>query len=188
MRAQTLAVPGATPRPLLYQGVVPGIEPHSNCHISQLTFRIEVFLTILEFTCYELLIAYGFIFIPLSLHGWEAFPTPGALTHTKITVGPSHQWRHKSWVSLHGPPCVYGVLGTPHGEVRDKLYLLCSLYRSNYHSYSLDIDSNQAYSLNIDFMYMIECNGGVFSPSLVQRSLYNYLFPLSKILYFWLLI
>ena len=36
-------------------------------------------------------------------------------------LGPSHQRRHKSWVSLQGPPCADGVLGTPHGEVRDKI-------------------------------------------------------------------
>jgi hypothetical protein len=33
---------------------------------------------------------------------------PGALTHNRI-LGPSHQWRHKSRVSLQGPPCVHGV-------------------------------------------------------------------------------
>jgi hypothetical protein len=32
----------------------------------------------------------------------RAPPTLGSL-------GPSHQWRHKSWVSLRGPPCVHGV-------------------------------------------------------------------------------
>jgi len=35
------------------------------------------------------------------------------------SLGPSHQRRHKSRVSLRGPPCAHGVLGTPHGEVRD---------------------------------------------------------------------
>jgi hypothetical protein len=35
------------------------------------------------------------------------------------SLGPSHQWRHKSRVSLRGPPCAHGVAGTPHGEVRD---------------------------------------------------------------------
>jgi hypothetical protein len=30
-------------------------------------------------------IAHGFTLMTLSLRGWEAFPTPGALTHTKIT-------------------------------------------------------------------------------------------------------
>ena len=35
------------------------------------------------------------------------------------SLGPSHQRRHKSWVSLRGPLCAHGVLGTPHGEVRN---------------------------------------------------------------------
>ena len=35
--------------------------------------------------------------------------------------GPSPQWRHKSQVSLWGPPCAHGVAGTPHGEVRDTI-------------------------------------------------------------------
>ena len=39
--------------------------------------------------------------------------------HTLGSLGPPHQQRHKSWVSLPGPPCAHGVLGTPHGEVGD---------------------------------------------------------------------
>jgi len=35
------------------------------------------------------------------------------------SLGPSHQRRHKSPVSLQSPPCVQGVSGTPYGEVRD---------------------------------------------------------------------
>ena len=41
---------------------------------------------------------------------------------TLESLGPSHQWRHKSGVSLRGPPCAHGVLGTPHGAV-------CDIYR-----------------------------------------------------------
>ena len=33
------------------------------------------------------------------------------------SLGPSHQWRHKSGVLLRGPPCAYGVSGTPHGDI-----------------------------------------------------------------------
>ena len=33
------------------------------------------------------------------------------------SLGPSHQWCHKSRVSLWAPPCAHGVVGTPHGEV-----------------------------------------------------------------------
>jgi hypothetical protein len=35
------------------------------------------------------------------------------------SFGPSHHWRHKSRVSLRGPPCFHGVSGIPFGEVRD---------------------------------------------------------------------
>jgi hypothetical protein len=45
----------------------------------------EVFLSILESSRHELCIVHGFTFITLSLRGWEAFRTPGALTHTSIT-------------------------------------------------------------------------------------------------------
>src|ERR1700738_4022088 len=35
------------------------------------------------------------------------------------SLGPSHQRRHKSRVSLRGPPCAHGVSGTPYGEVHN---------------------------------------------------------------------
>ena len=35
------------------------------------------------------------------------------------SLGPSHQWHHKSRASLRGPPCAHGGAGTPQGEVRD---------------------------------------------------------------------
>src|SRR5579872_3821578 len=47
----------------------------------------------------------------------EPSPTLGSL-------GPSHQRRHKSRVSLRGPPCAQGVSGTPYGEVRDTVAFL----------------------------------------------------------------
>jgi hypothetical protein len=47
-------------------------------------------------------------------HSKRPGPSP-----TLRSLGPSHQWRHKSRVSLRGPPCAYSVVGTPHGEVRD---------------------------------------------------------------------
>ena len=36
-------------------------------------------------------------------------------------LGPSHQWRHNTRVSLQGPLFAHGVLGTSHGEVRNKI-------------------------------------------------------------------
>jgi hypothetical protein len=35
------------------------------------------------------------------------------------SLGPSHHRRHKSRVSLRGPPCAHGVSDIPFGEVRD---------------------------------------------------------------------
>ena len=61
----------------------------------------------------------GLLFVILSLHGWEVFPMPGALSHTRI-IWASHQWRHKSRVSFLGPPCAHGVWGIPYGEVCNK--------------------------------------------------------------------
>ena len=54
----------------------------------------------------------------ISLYGWEAFPTPGAFTHTRITLALS-QWCHKPRVSLQGPLYTHDFAGTPHREVRD---------------------------------------------------------------------
>ena len=51
----------------------------------RLTPLIEVFLSILESSRHELRITHGLIFMTPSLRGWETFPTPGALTHTRIT-------------------------------------------------------------------------------------------------------
>jgi hypothetical protein len=39
---------------------------------------------------------------------------------TLVSLGPSHHLRHKSRVSLRGPPCALGVSGIPYGEVRDR--------------------------------------------------------------------
>ena len=54
-----------------------------------------------------------------------ASPTLGSLGH-------SHQWRHKSWVSLRGPPCAHGVSGTPHEEARNTNYLADGLWMEFY--------------------------------------------------------
>ena len=43
---------------------------------------------------------------------------PGPLP-TLGSLGTSHQRRHKSRVSLRGPPCVHGILGTLHRAVCD---------------------------------------------------------------------
>ena len=75
MHVQTAALLGDTPRPLLFQGDVPGQHSIQNCHISQLTPPIEVFLNILESSRYELRTAHGLTLMTPSPRGWEAFPT-----------------------------------------------------------------------------------------------------------------
>src|SRR6202048_3915591 len=103
-------------------GRCPGTAPHSNGHNSQLTPPIEVILSILESPRHELRIAHGLTLMSPSLHRWEAFPTPGALTHTRITCAlsptapqvpgvtpgaPLCPWcfGHSSWRSArHSPP------------------------------------------------------------------------------------
>ena len=47
-------------------------------------------------------------------------PNASGPSPTLGSLGSSHQWRHKSRVSLRGPPCAHGVASTPQGEVRDK--------------------------------------------------------------------
>ena len=46
---------------------------------------------------------------------------PNALGPSPIlgSLGPSHQWRHKSRASLQGPPCDHGVAGSLQEEVRN---------------------------------------------------------------------
>ena len=66
---------------------------------------IGEFLSILKSGCYKLPNVHG---LPLNAHG--PHPTLGSF-------GPFHLCRHKSWVSLQGPPCAHDVAGTPHGEV-----------------------------------------------------------------------
>ena len=59
--------------------------PHLKCHISKRTSPLEVFLSILKSSRLELHTILGLTLMVPSPHGWEAFPTPGALTHSRIT-------------------------------------------------------------------------------------------------------
>jgi hypothetical protein len=47
---------------------------------------------------------------------------------TLESLGPSHQRRHKYWVSLWDPYCAHVVLGKPHGEVRDNNNLIIFVF------------------------------------------------------------
>ena len=76
-------------------------------------------MSILEFSSHELRIAHGLTLMTPSLRGWEVFPTPGALTHIRITWAISPTALHVPGVIL-GPLCAYGVLSILYREVRDK--------------------------------------------------------------------
>ena len=86
-------------------GRCPEIAPHSNCHNSQLTPRLEVILSILESSHHELRIAHGLILVHPSLRGWEAFPTPRALAHTRIIWAFSPTVPQVPGVTPGGPLC-----------------------------------------------------------------------------------
>jgi hypothetical protein len=67
--------------------------------------------------------------------GGKRFQCPGP-SPTLGTLGHFHHWRHKSRVSLRGPPCAHGVSGIIYGEVRDTF--LCSDNFHPCHSYGTD--------------------------------------------------
>jgi hypothetical protein len=79
-----------------------------------------VFLSILELARHELRIAHGLILMTPSLHGWEAFPTLGALTHTRITWALSPPAPQVPGVTPGSPLCPW-CFGHPFGEVRDNV-------------------------------------------------------------------
>jgi hypothetical protein len=75
-------------------------------------------LSILEWARHELRIAHGLTLMTPSLRGWEAFPTPGALTHTRITWALSPPAPQVPGVTPGSPLCPW-CFGHPFGEVRD---------------------------------------------------------------------
>ena len=78
-----------------------------------------MFLSILELARLEVRIAYGLTLMTLSLRGWEAFPTLGALTHTRITWALSPPAPQVPGVTTGSPLCPW-CFGHPFREVRDK--------------------------------------------------------------------
>ena len=54
------------------------------------------------------------------------------------SLGPSHQWRHKSRMLLQGSPCVHDVSGTPNREVCDKIGLQFGHVEHIFDMYSVD--------------------------------------------------
>ena len=106
------------PLPDHYLGRCPGTTPRSNCHIAWLSPPIEVFLSILEPSSHELHITHGLTLVTLISMGERRSQCSGP-SLTLGSLGPSHQRRHKSRVSLRGPLYAHGVLDTPHGAVRN---------------------------------------------------------------------
>jgi hypothetical protein len=72
--------------------------------------------------CYT---AYVLTLVTPSLREWKVFPTPGAVTNTRITLDfLINGATYKSCVSLWGSFCAYGVSGTPYGEVCNNVYTI----------------------------------------------------------------
>jgi hypothetical protein len=99
----TSAVLGTTPGSLMSQhntpysvGRCPQVASHSTCHISYLTPPIGEFLSNLESKHHKLPDVHGLKLATPSLRGREAFSTPKAPTHTRITCALSHMAPHKS--------------------------------------------------------------------------------------------
>ena len=82
-------------------------------------------------------------------HSQRLGPSP-----TLGSLGPSHHRRHKSWVSLRGPPCAHGVSDIPFGEVRDNFGYLMNTCTNlswewqrqfqmiNHKNYNLNVNEN----------------------------------------------
>ena len=75
-------------------------------------------MSILESSRHELRIAHGLTLMTPSPHGWEAFPTPGALTHTRITWALSPPAPQVPGVTPGSPLCPW-CFGHPFGEVHN---------------------------------------------------------------------
>ena len=97
-----LGSPGNHSHALLKQGVVPGQRPIQIAITSSSHLRLRWSLSILESPCHELRIVYGLTLVRPYLHGWEAFPTPGVLIHTRIT-----------WAFSLTAPQILGVTSGP---------------------------------------------------------------------------
>ena len=100
-----LGSPGKHSLATAVPGRCPGKVPLSDCRNSKLTPPIKVFLRLMESPRHKLRIPYGITLVPLSLRGWEAFPTPGGLTHTRITWALSPTTLQVSGVIPGSPLC-----------------------------------------------------------------------------------
>jgi hypothetical protein len=86
-------------------GCCHGTTPHSNCHISFITPPIKMFMSIIELAHHKIYIAHGLTLVTPSFYGWKAFPTPGALTRTRITWARSPPATQVPGVTPRSPLC-----------------------------------------------------------------------------------
>ena len=94
-------------------------------------------------------------------------------------LGPSHQRRHKSRVSLQGPPCAHGVSGTPHGEVHDNVGLKRLIIGVIYHTIMIGVVIVLAfvmggYPLQRRITFVVACMGLIIVVEQWIHFLYSY--------------
>ena len=101
MLVQTFGNPGSHSKAIVVQGVAPD---NATLKLSYLLAHTSNWGVIehSRILTHELSIAYGHTLVTPSLRGWEAFPTPKALTHTRIT-------RALSPIGATSPGCYFGV-------------------------------------------------------------------------------
>ena len=114
MHVCIVAVPEITPRSLLFLRQRPThIAISFSSHL-----RLRWFWAIqnLDITSYTLFMALPlWLLVSVDWRRSQCLRTSSTLG----SLGPHHQWRHKSRVSLKGPPSAHDVSGTPFGELRD---------------------------------------------------------------------
>ena len=81
--------------------------PMLGAHNFLLTPPIEVFLSTLKSECHEPSNALGLILVIPGSCGWEAFPGPGALIHTRISWALSPMAPQVPGVTLGSPLCLW---------------------------------------------------------------------------------
>ena len=91
-------------------------------------------MSIIESSRHELRIAHGLTLMTPSPRGWEAFPTPGALTHTKITWAFSPPWLQVPGVTPGFPLCPW-CFGHSLWNCAQHSPSLCSLFCSKSSQY-----------------------------------------------------
>ena len=111
MHVWTSAVPGVIHRHSSSRALFLGSAP---LKFPYLLAPIEMFLSILESGRHKLRIAHGLTLVTPRRRSQR--PGPSSILGS---LGPSHQQRHTSRISLQGPPCAHGVSGTSYGEVHD---------------------------------------------------------------------